>query len=501
MSFQSDHRKDIERLIPGLRLQQPCGNGGYGSVYVAMEESVDRLLAVKYCPLKNGAGRERAGLKNYCRHMAGQRNLLNVYHVVVNDSELCYTMELADNLFPESSSDTYCADTLTSRIGRTRRLSLAEIVDYSLQLISAVEALHGAGLLHRDIKPDNILFVKGVLKLGDLGLVCEAELEHSIGGTPSHMPPERRRCPLDTRLTNNYQDDLYSLGITIYNMMSGRSSRFFPTLPVEVSKNPRLAPLNQFLLKACSDDPAKRFANIREFREAFEEDVVNLAARHRRRIILLLNATFALMLLLAIGGIIFYRQRLRIFSRNPQGELYPAAEAQSALPWWAQITPTMADSNIVFAEQFTDTTDSVSGDGWKLLRDGQDMRLIIEKIPIGKQNIEAYLQFSCGDADLVCIVSSDSDSATFSRRFTPSGTSAITAPPIQAQNTSGALSRQWGLRLLGKDGMLRAFANSMPISGTAKLPAATSDWSMEFRMTPKDGQPIRIEECCIFKAP
>jgi serine/threonine protein kinase len=151
-----------------------------------------------------------------------------------------YVMELADDLneecrmgSAESSGPglepkalSYVPRTLRSELKGRGRLPPAECVSIGLAICSALGHLHRRGLVHRDVKPSNIIFVEGVPKLADIGLVAETSEARSFVGTEGFIPPEGPGSP---------QADLYSLGKALYEISTGHNRRDFPALPRDVA--------------------------------------------------------------------------------------------------------------------------------------------------------------------------------------------------------------------------------------------------------------------------
>src|SRR6185436_15248805 len=112
--------------------------------------------------------------------------------------------------------------------------------------------------VHRDIKPSNIIFVDGVPKLADVGLVTGINEARSYVGTEGFIPPEGPGKP---------QADIYSLGIALYVMSTGNSSQDFPEPLANLASEPdqdRLLELNAVIHKACVADPRHRYASAQE---------------------------------------------------------------------------------------------------------------------------------------------------------------------------------------------------------------------------------------------
>ncbi len=140
---------------------------------------------------------------------------------------------------------------------RTAPLPAAVCRDYAGQLLEGLAWLHAAGMVHRDVKPANCLFIAGELKLADFGLVTEAHPLISRVGTQKYMPPDGR---MDMRA------DVYAAGLVIYEMITGLSVDDFPSLGRQaeiVRSDPLLAALLRMVLHACEAEPERRPADAR----------------------------------------------------------------------------------------------------------------------------------------------------------------------------------------------------------------------------------------------
>ncbi len=123
-----------------------------------------------------------------------------------------------------SSSElrSYHPRTLKHDLQTRGRLPLTECLQIGRALTTALEHLHGHGLVHRDIKPSNVIFVNGVPKLADIGLVANIDATMSFVGTAGYVPPEGPGKPTG---------DIYSLGKLLYEISVGRDTAAFPELP------------------------------------------------------------------------------------------------------------------------------------------------------------------------------------------------------------------------------------------------------------------------------
>jgi serine/threonine protein kinase len=258
----------------------PFGEGAYGRVWLARNKAGQwrALKAVYLANFEQNPGpyeREFNGIKKY-QPISGQHpGLLQVEFVSEKQKGyFYYVMELGDPLQPgwEQEPSTYRPRDLVSERARCRgrRLPIRECVRIGLALSDALDFIHRQGLTHRDIKPQNIIFVNGQPKLADPGLITEIrppDQERTLVGTPGYMPPppERPGTP---------QADIYSLGMVLYVLSTGRNAAFFPEIATTLveDENPAdFLPLNTVILKACQPDPAQRYASAMEMHRALLE--------------------------------------------------------------------------------------------------------------------------------------------------------------------------------------------------------------------------------------
>ena len=257
----------------------PFGEGAYGKVWLARNKT-GQWRALKVVYLANfdqntdPYEREFSGIKKYQPVSDQHPGLLRVEFVSEKlAGYFYYVMELGDPLEPgwEREPSTYKPRDLVNERARSRgrRLPVRECVRIGLALSDALDFLHRQGLTHRDIKPQNIIFVNGQPKLADLGLITEIrppDQERTLVGTPGYMPPppERPGTP---------QADIYALGMVLYVLGTGRSTAYFPeiaTTLVEDGDPADFFPLNTVILKACQPDPAQRYASAAEMHRALQ---------------------------------------------------------------------------------------------------------------------------------------------------------------------------------------------------------------------------------------
>lgn len=238
-------------------LLQRCGSGAYGEVWLA-EDAIGTRVALKILTDRNRySERELAGLKNYkeCNHP----NLLKIRYVEITDERICYTMDAADDL--NRGQGEYLPDTLANRLARFGRLEGGEISAMLDGLLAGLEELHRRHLVHRDVKPDNILWVNGRPTLADAGLIAP-DGQGSLVGTPGFLSPKL----MEGRGAPEASDDFYALGKVIYCALTGLPVREYPGLPADLTISVD-AGLNRALRESCTH-PVQSTA---EFRRLLQE--------------------------------------------------------------------------------------------------------------------------------------------------------------------------------------------------------------------------------------
>jgi len=280
---------NLPPTVSDYDLTRVIGEGGFGQVWLATNRATGLLRAVKVIPLHGSgatdpAGREITSITRLEANLRRQHpNLLNIHHVGMTDECLFYVMDLADDVSGGSGSAQmdYRPATLQSRL-EAGPLPPDECRRYARQLLAGLSSLHQAGMVHRDVKPANCLFVDGQLKLADFGLVAEADPQVSRVGTLKYMPPDGR---MDARA------DVFAAGLVIYEMITGLPAECFPRPgdgAEEAVDNAILSVLNRVVLCACEPDPQRRFRGAREMLTELgrsESRATDCRARPRRWVI------------------------------------------------------------------------------------------------------------------------------------------------------------------------------------------------------------------------
>jgi WD40 repeat protein len=172
-------------------------------------------------------------------------------------AELAPPTELVVKPPPFSPAD-YQPRTLASDFKSRGRLAVAEVIALGVELTGALGHIHRHGLVHRDVKPSNVIFVDGQPKLADLGLVAVAKEARSFVGTEGFIPPEG---------PGSVKADLFALGRLLYEAATGKDRCDFPELPEDLDTAPdreQMLELNEILSRLCAPEPADRYANAAE---------------------------------------------------------------------------------------------------------------------------------------------------------------------------------------------------------------------------------------------
>lgn len=271
-SFQILEIPDYELVSP------PFGQGSYGKVWLA-RNAVGQWQALKVVSLANfGRNADRYaeefnGIRRYKPVSDKHPGLLRVEFLSRKRTEyFYYVMELGDSLEPgwESVPANYKPRDLVSERTRApgRRLPVRECLRIGIEITAALEFLHRQGLTHRDIKPQNIIFVNGRPKLTDIGLIAEIrsiDQERTRVQTPGFMPPPPER-------TGTPQADIHGLGMVLYVLSTGRKPALFPEIATTLvqERNPEFFALNPIILKACHPETAQRYRSAAEMLDALK---------------------------------------------------------------------------------------------------------------------------------------------------------------------------------------------------------------------------------------
>lgn len=249
------------------RLVREIGHGAYGVVYLAVGSDGKRA-AVKVCR------REEIGEERYARELRGARlysaiqrttGLVWMKELVEEPWGFYSVMDLADHEFGgEFSEDTYRPKTLASMLGGVKALPIDESVKLGIALAKGLETLQRHHLLHRDIKPGNVIYVGGRPVLSDPGLIVEESEAASLVGTPGYVPPENFTAAVG---------DVYSLGLTLKAASFGRCVEDLdkgPALEADTSAA-QFPAWWRILNKATDPTPSRRYQSAKALLKDMEK--------------------------------------------------------------------------------------------------------------------------------------------------------------------------------------------------------------------------------------
>jgi eukaryotic-like serine/threonine-protein kinase len=276
---------DISRLTAALadryRIERELGQGGMATVYLAQDVRHDRKVAVKVLrpELADALGPER-----FLREIAIAANLRHPHILPLYDSGnaagfLFYVMPLVEG------------ESLAAVIRREKQLPIEDALRYAREVADALSYAHAHGVVHRDIKPDNIMIESGHAVVADFGIAKAVASAGDVTaltgtgmsvGTPAYMSPEQAAGDRDI----DGRSDLYSLGCVLYEMLAGQPPFSGATIDVLVRQHIMTLPppVTQFrpavppavadaLARALAKAPADRFNPVGQFAAAIGSGV------------------------------------------------------------------------------------------------------------------------------------------------------------------------------------------------------------------------------------
>ncbi len=268
-----------EGVILGERyeIMSRIGSGGMADVYKARDQKLDRMVAVKVLkPEFREDTNFIVKFRKEAQAAAGlsHPNVVNVFDVGEDRGLYYIVMELVEGI------------TLKAYITRKGKLSVKESTSIAIQVSLGLEAAHNRGIVHRDVKPQNIIIsTDGKVKLSDFGIAKATNsntITANVMGSVHYSSPEQVRGG-----ASDARSDIYSLGITMYEMVTGRvpfdgdttvsiaikhlqeemvpPSRYTPDLPYS---------LEQIILKCTQKNPERRYQNMGELVEDLKHSLL-----------------------------------------------------------------------------------------------------------------------------------------------------------------------------------------------------------------------------------
>jgi serine/threonine protein kinase len=292
---------DIPERLGGYQVLQKLGEGGMGAVYLGRQIALDRHVALKV--MNDQIANDPSFVARFTReaYAAAQlvhHNVVQVYDIGTEGALHFFSMEFVPG------------QTLSALIKKQGKLDPEVAVGYILQAARGLKFGHDLNIIHRDVKPDNLMVNdQGIVKLADLGLVkigAEQKVEETVPGphtpskqfpgtdpgssgditivgqamgTPTYMAPEQARNAADV----DHRSDIYSLGCTLYVLLTGRppfegktvlevltKHASEPVIPPEVVVKRVPKALSAIVLKMMAKRPADRYSDLDEVIQALE---------------------------------------------------------------------------------------------------------------------------------------------------------------------------------------------------------------------------------------
>jgi len=341
-------------VIPDHELLRPIGGGNYGTVWLG-RSILGSYRAIKVVHRRNFAAqrpydREYAGLMKFEPLSRGHPGLVAVLHVGRNVSQEYFycIMDLADDVDHgrRIHPAEYQPRTLRTDLDRRHRLPVPECTRIGMALASALGHLHRHGVVHRDVKPSNIIFIDNEPRFADVGLVEDIGETSTFVGSEGYTPPEGPGKP---------NADLYGLGKVLFEAVTRQQQLLYPELPTGFDSWPDATAcrrLLEIIRKACDLNPRRRFQTAGEFyrqlQQILEENPVEtgpLTAQPAR------SAPLRVVLLgdVKSGRLPEFIARLRQAIHPEQALLFVDHPGESSLQWAKQIENEIGRADIVIA--------------------------------------------------------------------------------------------------------------------------------------------------------
>jgi len=259
----------VQRLGPfrpgsRYRLLEEAGRGSMGVVYRAEDLRLGRQVALKFLPEQLAAqplALNQLRQKAHTASLLNHQNICTLHGIEEHDGCPCLVME-------------YLEGVTLGRLVEAGPLPAHQVLDFAIQVCSALEAAHASGMVHQDLKPSNLFVCAGgQIKVADFGFATGAGERLTQGGTPGYQSPEQIRGKVPDERSN-----IFSLGAVLLHMITG-----YPT-PGMATELPR--ELDSVIAHCLEAEPANRYQSAATLRAALEEARLGMKAasgRHPKR--------------------------------------------------------------------------------------------------------------------------------------------------------------------------------------------------------------------------
>ena len=244
----------LRPMISNLMLSACCGRGAVSEVWLGIDRSGQRraVRMVSKCQPDSVLKMERRAFSLYRPVSERSIHLIRILDAGETPEYLYSVTDPADDL--GSPAEHYRPDTMAARV-RSGRLAPSDALRCLDQLLAGVAHLHRHRLAHGDLKPENLVFVRRILKIADPGLVAPSELR-SAGGTAEFRPPWR---------ASGMESDIYAIGKLIYTFFICRDPSRFPEIPPDCPLD-QVFELNEIALHCCERSPRLRYQDVGQIR-------------------------------------------------------------------------------------------------------------------------------------------------------------------------------------------------------------------------------------------
>lgn len=278
-----------EKINDRYQIIRTIGEGGMANVYLAYDTILDRNVAVKI--LRGDLADDEKFVRRFQREAIAASslthpNIVGMYDVGEDNGRYFIVMEYIDG------------KTLKNLIKKRGALTIPEVIDIMLQLTEGIACAHDSYIIHRDIKPQNVMILDdGRVKITDFGIAMalnsnELTQTNSVMGSVHYLPPEQANGSGST-----IKSDIYSLGILMFELLTGKLpfkgdnaveiaiKQMKEPIPSVCKINPEIPQsLENVILKACAKNPKNRYENVREMHDdiktALDEDRKNEKRYH-----------------------------------------------------------------------------------------------------------------------------------------------------------------------------------------------------------------------------
>lgn len=273
----SDHLSE-DLILDGYRLVRFLGRGGFGEVWLCRSESMGDYRALKFIPTTHSDRfeKEYEALVHYRKAAALLRSphLVPIEHVNRNEAGLYYVMPLADGTGAADPTDPAWQPTSVATLVHERSKMVAwfssqEIIGLLLPVLEALQTLSDAGLVHRDVKPENILLFHGQPCLGDISLLGSDDAVITRRGTPGYGTPS---------WYVGGHPDMYGVAATLFTLLTGnlpdrmgRAAFIWPPqgeASLSADEQAKWKRLHAVIRRATEENVAERFVDFRTMARA-----------------------------------------------------------------------------------------------------------------------------------------------------------------------------------------------------------------------------------------